>query len=202
MNRKSANIPFSSTVMHTLSTIAGVMIVVLILLDAFETVVLPRRVARQHFRPSVWFYRNTWRPWARFASHIPSPSRREGFLGYFGPLSLIVLLGLWAAGLIFGFAFLQFGTGEHLQLSGEPITFGRLLYHSGETFFTLGYGDIVPNSPAGPLPGRARGRHGLRFSGDRDRISADHLFWRFRAAKWKSRGWTRGPDHLRRRPSY
>ena len=133
--------------MHTLSTIAGVMIVILILLDAFETVVLPRRVARQHFRPSVWFYRNTWRPWARLASHIPSPSRREGFLGYFGPLSLIVLLGLWASGLIFGFAFLQFGAGEHLQLSGEPITFSRLLYHSGETFFTLGYGDIVPNSP-------------------------------------------------------
>ena len=123
------------------------MIVILILLDAFETVVLPRRVARQHFRPSVWFYRNTWRPWARLASHIPSPSRREGFLGYFGPLSLIVLLGLWASGLIFGFAFLQFGAGEHLQLSGEPITFSRLLYHSGETFFTLGYGDIVPNSP-------------------------------------------------------
>ena len=26
------------------------------------------------------------------------------------------------------------------------MTFGLLVYHSGETFFTLGYGDIVPSS--------------------------------------------------------
>jgi hypothetical protein len=57
-----------------------------------------------------------------------------------------MLLALWAVGLIFGFTLLQYGAGEHLQLSGEPITFARLIYHSGETFFTLGYGDIVPNS--------------------------------------------------------
>jgi hypothetical protein len=136
--------------MHTFSAIAGILVIVLILLDAFESVVLPRRVAR-HFRPSVWFYRNTWRPWARLANRIASPARREGFLGYFGPLSLILLLALWAGGLIFGFALVQFGTGEHLQLSGEPITFSRLLYHSGETFFTLGYGDITPVSPVARL---------------------------------------------------
>ena len=53
---------------------------------------------------------------------------------------------LWAFGLIFGFALLQYGAGEHLQLSNEPVNFGVLLYHSGETFFTLGYGDITPVS--------------------------------------------------------
>jgi hypothetical protein len=57
-----------------------------------------------------------------------------------------MLLGFWAAGLIFGFALLQYGIGEHEQLANEPITFGRVVYHSGETFFTLGYGDIVPTS--------------------------------------------------------
>jgi hypothetical protein len=98
------------------------------------------------FRISTWFYRNTWRPWARLASHIPSQTRRESFLGYFGPLSLIVLLGLWACSLIFGFALLQFGSGAHLSTGREPITFGLLLYQGGETFFTLGYGDIVPAS--------------------------------------------------------
>jgi Ion channel len=133
--------------MHTFSSFAGVAIIVAILLDAFETVVLPRRVTR-HFRLTALFYRNTWRPWARLARHIQSAGRREAVLGYFGPLSLIVLLGLWAVGLIFGFGLLQYGGGEHLQLGNEPITFPRVLYHSGQTFFTLGYGDITPNSPA------------------------------------------------------
>jgi hypothetical protein len=131
--------------MHVAAIIAGAVIILSVLLDAFETVVLPRRV-RRLFRISTWFYRNTWRPWARLASHVPSQNRRESFLGYFGPLSLIVLLGLWACSLIFGFALLQFGGGEHLFTGNQPITFGLLLYHSGETFFTLGYGDIVPAS--------------------------------------------------------
>jgi hypothetical protein len=132
--------------MHILAAIAGITLILAILLDAFETVVLPRRVTRQ-FRLTAWFYRNTWIPWARLAKRIKSPNRHEAFLGYFGPLSLIALLGLWALGLICGFALLQFGAGEHVQLSNEPINFGRLLYHSGETFFTLGYGDITPVSP-------------------------------------------------------
>ena len=133
--------------MHLWATIAGLALIFIILLDAFETIVLPRRVQRS-FRLTAWFYRNTWVPWARIAQHIHKPSRRESFLGYFGPLSLIFLLAFWALGLIFGFACVQFGLGEHLQLGSEQITFGKLIYHSGETFFTLGYGDIIPNNAA------------------------------------------------------
>ncbi|HVO79660.1 MAG TPA: potassium channel family protein [Terriglobales bacterium] len=131
--------------MLTLAVIAGIVIILSVLLDAFETVVLPRRITR-HFRLTAWFYRNTWRPWVRLARRISSPNRRESFLGYFGPLSLILLLVFWAAGLIFGFALLQYGAGEHVRLSDESVTFGTLVYHSGETFFTLGYGDIVPSN--------------------------------------------------------
>ena len=129
--------------MHILSIIIGVWLVFLVLLDAFETVVLPRRV-RRVFRLTTLFYRNTWRPWSRIARLIKSPTIRESFLGYFGPLSLIFLLVLWAFGLILAFGLLHWGSGEHVQLSGESINFGTLLYLSGETFFTLGLGDVVP----------------------------------------------------------
>jgi Ion channel len=125
----------------------GVAIILAMLLDAFETVVLPRRVTR-HFRLTAWFYRRTWIPWRKIAGHIKTPSRQQNFLGYFGPLSLILLLGFWAAGLIFGFGLVQYGIGGHEQLNQERLTFGKILYHSGETFFTLGYGDIVPTSAA------------------------------------------------------
>jgi hypothetical protein len=59
---------------------------------------------------------------------------------------LLFLLALWASGLIFGFALLQYGAGEHVMLGNEPVTFGRVIYLSGSTFFTLGYGDIIPTS--------------------------------------------------------
>jgi hypothetical protein len=127
------------------ATIAGIVVILAVLLDAFETVVLPRRVRRK-FRITVWFYRTTWIPWRKITSLIKSPGRRENFLGYFGPLSLLFLLALWAGGLIFGFALLQYGAGEHVTLGNEAVTFGRVIYFSGSTFFTLGYGDIIPTS--------------------------------------------------------
>ena len=132
--------------MYVAATIAGTLIIFGVLLDAFETVVLPRRVRRQHFRITSSFYRITWGPVAKLASHINSQTVRETFLGYFGPLSMIALLGIWACGLIFGFTLIQFGSGEHLSSINLPINFSALLYHSGETFFTLGYGDITPTS--------------------------------------------------------
>lgn len=131
--------------MPSIAAVAGLVIIAAVLLDAFETVVLPRRIQRS-FRITSWFYRHTWVPWARFSRQFKSINRREAFLSYFGPLSLIVLLGFWAAGLIFGFALLQAGAGEHIALNNRPVTFGGLMYHSGETFFTLGYGDILPTS--------------------------------------------------------
>ena len=131
--------------MFILAAIAGIIVILVVLLDAFETVVLPRRVNRS-FRLTSLFYRNTWRPWRKLARLIKSTTWREAFLSYFGPLSILVLLMFWAAGLIFGFALLQYGFGEHVQLGNEPITFNRLLYLSGETFFTLGLGDVTPIS--------------------------------------------------------
>ena len=83
--------------MHIFAVITGIVVISAVLLDAFETVVLPRRVRRQ-FRITNLFYRYTWVPWARLGSHITSQTRRETFLGYFGPLSMIALLAVWAAG--------------------------------------------------------------------------------------------------------
>lgn len=129
------------------AVVFGLAILWMVLLDAFETVVLPRRVTR-HFKLTAWFYRRTWIPWRKIAGHIKTTSRQQNFLGYFGPLSLILLMAFWATALIFGFALIQRGIGGHEQLNGEPLTFGKIIYHSGETFFTLGYGDIVPTSGA------------------------------------------------------
>jgi hypothetical protein len=144
--------------------IFGLVILWVVFLDAFETVVLPRRVTR-HFKLTAWFYRRTWIPWKKIATYIRTPSRQQSFLGYFGPLSLITLLAFWATTLIFGFALLQYGLGGHEQLGNEPITFGRIIYQSGQTFFTLGYGDILPITAAARIVSVLEAGMGFAFLG-------------------------------------
>ena len=62
----------------------------------------------------------------------------------FGPLSLLMLLALWAAGLILGYAILLWSMSTPLSTSGPQTDFGTYIYLSGVTFFTLGYGEITP----------------------------------------------------------
>ena len=150
--------------MHSFSIISGVILLIVVLLDALETTILPRRVQRG-FRITSWFYRNLWRFWARMARQINSKTRRETFLGYFGPISVILLLVVWAAGLIFGFALLHWGTGEHVQLGKESVRFWTVLYLSGSTFFTIGFGDVLPTSGVERFLAVAEGGMGFAFLG-------------------------------------
>lgn len=131
--------------MRPLTGALGVLLVALILWDAFETVVLPRRVARR-LRLTRLYFLVVWRTWAAVAGSLRNARRRESFLGLFGPLSLVLLLGTWAAGLVLGFALLQWGLGLRVAAPEAAPGFGTALYLSGSTLFTLGLGDIAPVS--------------------------------------------------------
>jgi voltage-gated potassium channel Kch len=134
--------------MRATVVVISVLLILAILLDAFEVVVLPRRVTRR-IRFARVFYRLTWLPSAALARRIHSSRRRETFLGFFGPLSLILLLSVWAVGLIFGFAALHWSLGSPLNAVEARESFGTYAYFSGTTFFTLGYGDVTPSAPLG-----------------------------------------------------
>lgn len=129
--------------------IVGIVLVLGVLWEAFETVVLPRRVTRR-LRLTRLFYRCTWIPWSAVARSIMHSKRREAVLSVFGPLSLVMLLAVWATGLIVGFAMVHMGM--NYPLAGVPSPeFGAHLYFSGTTFLTLGFGDITPISLAGRM---------------------------------------------------
>ena len=119
-----------------------------VLLDSFEAMLLPRRITR-HFRFARLFYIYSWTPWAALARRMRSSKRRHLFLSFFGPLSVLVLMGMWAVGLILGFALLQWSLGLALHTPGEDAGFPVYLYFSGVTFFTLGFGDVTPAHPLG-----------------------------------------------------
>jgi hypothetical protein len=133
--------------MMVLVAMASVLLIFLVLLDAFETMLLPRRVRRQ-FRFVHYYYVYSWTPWAALARVIRSEKQRNTLLSLFGPLSIIVLLAIWATGLIMGFALLHWSIGTPLG-GREQVGPGLYAYFSGVTFFTLGYGDIIPVAPLG-----------------------------------------------------
>jgi hypothetical protein len=125
--------------------ILGLLLLSIVLWDAFETVILPRHVTRK-FRLARLFFRTTWRLWTAFASRAHSSKRREGYLSYFGPLSMLLLLVFWAAMLMFSFALLLWASGSAVKLAGGTPTFRTDVYMSGTTFFTLGMGDVTPGT--------------------------------------------------------
>jgi len=129
--------------MNILAIIVSVLFIYTILQDGFETVVLPRRVTRR-FRLSRLFYMTTWVLWSSVARKMRSGNRRDLYLSYFGPLSLLLLLVFWAAVLVLAFALLQWGLTSALQAPEKHATFGTYLYMSGTTFVTLGFGDVIP----------------------------------------------------------
>ena len=125
----------------------GVAIVLIVIWDAFEVIILPRRVTRR-FRLSRFFYRNFWRLWKSITRLIPVKKARESAFGIFGPISLLILVAVWAVGLVFGFALMQFGSGSSVNVAvpGATGSFWTDIYLSGTTFFTLGLGDVIPRS--------------------------------------------------------
>ena len=93
---------------QTFSFIAGVLCVLSALLDAFQTIILPRR-ATGRFRLTRLFYVFTWTPWSAIASRIQHPRKRETALSFYGPLSLVFLIVFWAAALVIGFSLMYYG---------------------------------------------------------------------------------------------
>ena len=96
--------------MKLLAGLVGLVLVFVVLRDAFETIVLPRRVSGR-LRVSKVFYRLTWKPVAAIGRRMPVSDRRESYLSTYGPISLLVLIGLWGGILISGFALLLWATG-------------------------------------------------------------------------------------------
>jgi Ion channel len=131
--------------MKTYTTILSVILLIGILWDAFESIVLPRRVTRR-FRFTRFFYRSTWLPWSWLARKMPAGKWRDGYLSIYGPLSLLFLLVAWAVGLIFSFALLQWSIGPGMNSPEQGASFVTDFYMSGTTFFTLGLGDVTPRT--------------------------------------------------------
>ena len=130
--------------------VLGFVLLSVALWDAFEVIISPRRVTRP-FRLARGFYRSSWWLWSAVARSIADKNQRETYLAAFGPLSLVMLLGVWATAIVAGFAMMHWGLETPLNVAPGTAPFSTYVYMSGTTFFTLGLGDVTPMG----APGRA-----------------------------------------------
>ena len=177
------------------TTLVGVMLILIALTDCFESLVLPRRITRR-WRPARLYYRSSWRLWRAACGLIPVNRYRENALSIFGPLSLFGLFACWVAVLIAGFALVHWGQGTLPGELGGDLR--QCLYHSGETFFTLGYGDVTPTTFRRQGGVGDRGGHRLRLHGGDHRLPAGALPSLLAAGAEHRAAWTRGPVRRRR----
>jgi hypothetical protein len=150
--------------MKVLVAIAGLFIAFATLWEAFETIILPRRVTRP-FRLTRIFYRVTWTLWSVINGLIPNKKVRDAQLSYYGPLSLLGLFAIWAFMLVLAFAMVQWAAGSGINAPGETPTFRTDFYLSGTTFFTLGLGDVTPRTTLAKAITVTEGGTGFGFLG-------------------------------------
>lgn len=134
--------------MHAAAAIFSLFFLGLVLLDAFQTIILPRRPVGR-LRITRLFFLATWVPWTTVTRWLPARKAREQMYSIYGPLSMLLLFMVWAALLTLAFALLYFGLGAPLVDPTHPATALKQLrscfYFSGTTLFTLGLGDVQPS---------------------------------------------------------
>lgn len=125
------------------AVILGAFCVILSLVDAFESVVLPRSVQRSiRLRTLFYFFSSVV-----YSATGKMPKRwkfRQALLQAFAPINFLLLISAWATLMITGFGLIHWGLLTPLLNPAENGSFGSYFYFSGVTFLTLGYGDVVP----------------------------------------------------------
>ena len=122
-------------------------------LDAFQTMVLPRRPSGK-WRITRLYFVLTWNPWSAIASRIKNKPVREEFYAIYGPISLILLLVIWALLLVCTFALIFFALGspfKDVSGAGMHSLLGWLRTHVHGQGSRLGFNDLLREATGKPL---------------------------------------------------
>lgn len=124
--------------------LAGILLIGIVMQDAFEVVLLPRSVQRR-IRLMTYYFKSTWVIWSGIGARLDLGPKREAFLSVYGPLSMVLLFSIWAINIILGYALIMRGFSEFRLSIARPDLLTCLMT-SGEAFFTLGSTDAGPQS--------------------------------------------------------
>lgn len=126
--------------MTFLAITVGVVLVVSVLADVFNTLVTTRTSLGRW-----WLTRNlyvvTWRTTAAIGRRFSSDHARERLYSIFAPISVLAMLATWVTQQIIGFGLIWWGLRAGIQGDSSLLD---SLYYSGVVYFTVGFGEVVP----------------------------------------------------------
>jgi hypothetical protein len=124
-----------------IGAVVGLVLILIVFYDLFQTVVLPRpavnkvQLARRLVRPM-------WRIWRWVSQRSSRIDRSESRLAAFAPIALISLFVEWAIALVLGYGLLIDGLADEFRPSPQDLA--TSIYISATTLVPLSYGDFVP----------------------------------------------------------
>jgi len=145
--------------MDVLAVVGGALVVIAILIDVFQTIVLPRPIVRSRIGIARGLVYVTWRAWRRYCESSDVPAVRERRLGLFAPSVVIMLLGAWIALLAIGFGMVFWGFRD--EIHPRPADLWESIYFAGTSLLTIGFGDIVAISGPARVVALIAGATGL-----------------------------------------
>jgi ion channel len=120
---------------------AGLVLILAIFYDLFQSVILPRPAVRK-VALVRWLIRGMWLTWRWIGNRIDGQPRREAWLATFAPLAVLTFFAVWALALMLGYGLVV--DGVRTEMHPVPANFGTSLYFSATTLVPLSYGDYVP----------------------------------------------------------
>jgi hypothetical protein len=127
--------------MPVLEAVIGLIVVMVVFYDLFQSVVLPRPAINK-FILVRFLFQALWVIWRWVGTRLSPLARRERWLAAFGPIGVLAIFTIWAVGSGLGYALIVDGFRD--QLRPPPDSFWTSLYFSATTLVPLSYGDLVP----------------------------------------------------------
>ncbi len=125
--------------MSAFAVVLGLGLVLAVTADMVNTLVTTTTWGGRFWMTRI-LYRRTWRMLRAVAGALPSESLKEALLGFFAPVSVLLLLLAWVTQQVIGFGLIWWGLGG---VDGADSLFDSI-YYSGVVYFTLGFGEVVP----------------------------------------------------------
>jgi hypothetical protein len=132
-----------SVAFSILEAVVGAAVVLVVLIDVFQSIVTPRPTAGR-LRSSRYLVRYLWYVCRWLSYRLKSTRRRDALLGSFGPFSVLAMLFNWVVLLLLGYGLLLDSMRD--QIRPPPPGFGTSLYFAATSMFTIGFGDYVATS--------------------------------------------------------